>query len=96
MSHIQSAAQKEWPFEVGQTAFAAVRFDHPRIPGSAMWLLKIVETGEILEAGTAGINNESRPKMVQDLEYLLARFHKGDRASFRNSWGLPPIEPSPR
>lgn len=79
--------QQQWPFEVAGTAFSAVRFEHPR----PHWRLKIEETGKILDPGTGGISSESRPKMMQDLEYLLARISNGDAADFRKRWGLPPL-----
>lgn len=79
--------QQQWPFEVAGTAFSAVRFEHPR----PHWRLKIEETGQILDPGTGGVSSESRPKMVQDLEELLARISKGDAADFRKRWGLPPL-----
>lgn len=95
-AHHEAEERKEWPFEVADTAFAAVRFEHPRIPGEHIWRLKIVETGQILDPGTGGISNESRPKMVQDLEYLLERISKGNTADFRKRWGLPEFPPRVR
>ncbi len=56
-------------FEVGGLTFEAIRYHNP-IPH---WRLKI-PSGEIYGAGTAGISNESVPKMKADLEYLLKRF----------------------
>ncbi|TBR71607.1 MAG: hypothetical protein EPN64_19290 [Burkholderiaceae bacterium] len=88
--------RKEFPFEVGDTAFAAVQFDDPRVPGEKYWRLKIVETGEIFESGTGGISGTSRPKMVQDMEYLLERVSKGDTCDFRKRWGLPEYSPRVR
>lgn len=80
----------EWPFVVAGTAFAAVRYDHPRIRDQHYWRLKIVESGEILEAGAGGISTESRPKMVADMEDLLVRAAKGDFDMFRDQFRLPP------
>lgn len=96
MNEQAQTARKEWPFEVGETAFAAVPFEDPRTPDKVFWRLKIVETGEVLGTGTGGISNESRPKMVQDLEYLLERISKGNTADFRKRWGLPEFPPRVR
>jgi len=82
--------QKEWPFEVAGTALAAVRFDRPL----AHWRLKIVETGEVLEAGAGGFKTGSRPKMKQSVEDFFERICKGDPADFRKRMGLPSHLPS--
>ena len=73
----------ETPFTVGDTEFAAVRFHQP----CDHWRVKLTETGEVLEAGTAGISTASKPKMQQDLEDLLRR--DGDVDLFRRGFRLP-------
>jgi hypothetical protein len=72
-------------FEVGAVKFAAVRTEFPR----PHWRLRIEETGNVLDAGAGGISGESVPKMIADVEYLLARVSKGDAADFRRRFGLP-------
>ena len=76
-------------FEIGATQFSAVRAMFPR----PHWLLRLDETGEVLESGTGGISNESVPKMQSDIQYLLDRVSHGDCADFRRRFGLPEQRP---
>ncbi len=76
-------------FQVGGIDFAAVRKAHPRRPGTSIWLLKIVESGQELEPGTGGVSNGSVPKLKKDLEYLFERISKGSTEDFRRRWNLP-------
>jgi len=78
---------KEEQFEVGGVAFAAVQELHPRLPDTKIWLLKIVETGQVLQPGTGEVSNVSIPKMKRDLEDILMIASKNDRADFRRAWG---------
>ena len=71
-------------FCVGETDFEAVLFDHPLLH----WRVKVVETSEVLDPGTAGISSKSKPKMQQDIEDLLRR--DGDVDVFRRGFKLPP------
>lgn len=79
---------KEKSFLVANTKFTAVRKVTP-IPH---WLVRIDETGEVLQSGTAGISNESLPKMIESMEYLFSRIGKGNVNTFRKGWGLPAIQ----
>ena len=58
-------------FEVAGLSFEAIRFERPR----SHWRVKD-PSGEIWEAGAAGISGESRPKMKADLEYTCKRIGK--------------------
>lgn len=70
-------------FIVGGVEFEAVRFTHPR----PHWRPKIIETGEIIESGV--YKSESRPKMIESIEYFLERICKNDSHEFRRRHGLP-------
>lgn len=71
-------------FEVGGVCFEAVRTMRPR----PHWRVKIVETGEVWEAGAAGVSNQSKPKMQADLQYLFERCAKREQGEFRRQLGL--------
>lgn len=71
-------------FTVGDVEFEAVRFQSP-IPH---WRPKIVETGEILEAGV--FNSDSRPKMKESIDYFYQRICKGhDNHELRRNLRIP-------
>lgn len=72
------------PFNIGDTDFMAVRMHRP----CDHWRVKVVESGEVLEAGADGFNTESRPKMQRDIEDMLRRV--GDIDLFRRHFNLPP------
>lgn len=75
----------EFPFTIGETDFAAVRVATP----VAHWQLKVVETGEMLVPGTAGIRMVSLDGMRKGVEALLD-FENGDVDLFRRGFKLPP------
>lgn len=74
-------------FQVGGVKFEAVRTEFPR----PHWLVRLVETGEVLQSGSGGISNVSVPKMHADIQDLLDRVSKGDIADFRRRFNLPPV-----
>lgn len=75
----------EKSFEVGGVKFSALRRQAPILH----WVLRIDETGEVLEPGAGGISTESVPKMQASLQELLDRISKGDVADFRRRMGIP-------
>lgn len=82
---------QEKSFEVADIKFSAVRKMKP-IPH---WLLRIDETGEVLESGAGGISNVSVPKMITSVEELFSRVSKSDVADFRRRFGLRALSPQP-
>lgn len=80
-----AGAPAEKPFEVGGLKFSAVRMRAP----SPHWRLRIVESGEVMEAGTGSISNESVPKMQASVEEIFRRASKGDPIAFRAMFNLP-------
>lgn len=69
-------------FSVGGVEFEAIRYLSPR----PHWRPKVLETGEIFEGGV--FKTESRPKMIEDIEYFFQRIGKNDPQEFRRRLGL--------
>jgi len=72
-------------FEVGSLQFTAIRKQVPVMH----WVIKINESGEILEPGAGGISTASVPKMESSVQELFERISKNDIADFRKRFGLP-------
>lgn len=77
----------EKAFEVGGVKFTALRKTFP----IQHWVMKINETGEVLDPGSGGISTKSVPKMQASVQELLDRVSKGDVADFRRRFGLPEV-----
>ncbi|ABO60311.1 hypothetical protein LA345_37425 (plasmid) [Burkholderia vietnamiensis] len=79
VAEARQLVDNEKGFEVGGVKFSAVRTMTPR----PHWRLKVLESGEIYEGGTAGISNVSVPKMQADVEELFRRASNSDPIQFR-------------
>lgn len=78
----------EKSFEVGGLQFTAIRQQRP----IQHWVIRIDESGEVLQAGAGGISTESVPKMQTSVQELFDRVSKKDESDFRKRFGLPLIK----